>query len=151
MKRKYAHALARRMGVVAGVRPMTALAILALSLRRGWIRSGHPPFARIVSASASKRIAEFAICELVVDKLPFTRCRLDARPLTWRIVSGAICGAAIHGSGKRPIVGGAVLGGLGSLVGSVTAYHVRQKLGRDMPDLVVALLEDAVTVGAGAT
>src|SRR5215469_17021455 len=150
MKSKYAPASAIGMGAVAGLRPMMALAILALSLRRGWIRSGHSPFAKIVSAGSSKRFAEFAISELVADKLPFTRSRLDAAPLAWRVVSGAICGAAIHGTVKRPIVEGAVLGGLGSIAGAVTAYHLRQRLNRDMPDLVVALLEDALALGAGA-
>jgi len=150
MKHQGAAALAIGMGVVAGMRPTAALAMLALSLRRGWIRPGHSPYARIVSAGASKRIVEFAISELVVDKLPFTRSRLDAAPLAWRVASGAICGAAIHGTVKRPIVEGAVLGGLGSIAGAVTGHHLRQRLNHGMPDLVVALLEDALALGAGA-
>jgi len=150
MKSKYAPALAIGMGAVAGLRPMTALAILALSLRRGWIRSGHSPYAKIVSAGASKRIVEFAISELVRDKLPFTRSRLDAAPLAWRIASGAICGATVHGTVKRPIADGAILGGIGSIAGAVTGHHLRQRLDHGMPDLVVALLEDALALGAGA-
>ena len=82
--------------------------------------------------------------------MPFRRSRLAAAPLAWRIASGAICGATVHGTVKRPIVDGAVLGGLGSLAGAVTAHHVRQRLNRDMPDFVVALLEDALALGAGA-
>jgi len=151
MKHQHACALALGIGAVAGLRPTTALAVIASALRRGRIRPGHSSFARIVSASTSKRIAGFAISDLVVDKLPFTRSRLDAAPLASRIVSGAICGAAIYGTVKKPIVEGAVFGGLGSLAGAITGYHVRQRLSRDMPDFVVALLEDALAVGAGAT
>jgi uncharacterized membrane protein len=149
MRRQHAPELAIGIGVVAGLRPMSALALIAWGLRRGWIRPGHSPYTRIVSASASKRIAEFAISELIADKLPFTRSRLDVAPLTWRILSGAICGAIINT--KRPPDRGAVLGGLGALAGAATGYHIRRRLGRDMPDLIVALLEDAVALGAGAS
>jgi uncharacterized membrane protein len=104
----------------------------------------------MVSASASKRISEFAISELIADKLPFTRSRLNAAPLASRVVSGAICGAAIHGTLKKPLAQGAVLGGLGALAGAITGYYVRQRLNREMPDFAVALLEDALAVGGGA-
>jgi uncharacterized membrane protein len=124
--------------------------VIAWALKRGWIRPGHSPFARIVSASASKRIAEFAISEMIADKLPFTPSRLSAAPLALRIVSGAICGAAIHGARKRLLSGGAVLGGLGALAGAVTGYYVRQRLNHKMPDVAVALLEDALALGGGA-
>lgn len=150
MKPQHAPALAIGIGAVAGLRPMMALAVIAWALRRGWIQPGRSPFARIVSASALKRIAEFAISELIADKLPFTRGRLDAAPLTSRIVSGAICGAAIHGTMKKPFAEGAALGGLGALAGAISGYLVRQRLSREMPDLAVALLEDALAVGGGA-
>jgi uncharacterized membrane protein len=83
---------------------MMAPAVIAWALRRGWIRPGRSPFARIVSASASKRITEFAISELIADKLPFTRSRLDAAPLASRVMSATICGAAItaHSRNRLP-------------------------------------------------
>jgi uncharacterized membrane protein len=149
MKSKYAPGLAISMGAVAGLRPMTALAVLTLSLRRGWIRPVNP-YVKIVSAGASKRVIEFAVSELVADKLPFTGSRLGTAQLAWRIASGAICGAVVHGTVRRPTAEGAILGGLGSLAGAVIGHHVRQRLNRDMPDLVVALLEDTVALGAGA-
>jgi uncharacterized membrane protein len=149
MKRRHTPALAIGIGAIAGLRPMMALAIIAWSLRRGWIRPGCSPYARIVSASASKRIAELAVSELIADKLPFTPSRLEAAPLTSRIVSGAVCGAAIHGSVKNPPGEGAALGGLGALAGAISGYLVRQRLSREMPDLAAALLEDALAVGGG--
>jgi len=150
MKRQHAPALAIGIGAVAGLRPMMAPAVIAWALRRGWIRAGRSPFARMVSGSASKRISEFAISELIADKLPFTRSRLNAAPLASRVASGAICGAAIHGTLKQPLAQGAVLGGLGALAGAITGYYVRQRLNREMPDFAVALLEDALAVGGGA-
>jgi uncharacterized membrane protein len=142
--------LALSIGAVAGLRPMIASAVIACNYSRGWIRPERSPLARIASSSASKRIAEFAISELIADKLPFTPCRLSAAPLASRIVSGAICGAAIHGTLRRPLAEGVVFGGLGALTGAITGYYVRQRLNRDMPDFAVALLEDALAVGGGA-
>src|SRR5207302_4216513 len=63
MKLQHTPALAIGIGVVAGLRPMMALAVVAWGLWRRWIRPGRSPYARIVSAHASKRIAEFAIRE----------------------------------------------------------------------------------------
>jgi uncharacterized membrane protein len=147
MKRQHAPVFAIGIGAVAGLRPMTVPAVIAWFLRRGWIRPGRSPFVRIISASASKRIAEFAISELIADKLPFTPSRLNAAPLASRVVSGAICGAGTHGTLKKPLAEGAVLGGLGALAGAITGYYVRQRLNREMPDFAVALLEDALAAG----
>ena len=142
--------LAFSVGVVAGLRPMTALAAMAWAVRRGRIQIGPSPILWMLSAGTSKRIAQLAISELIVDKLPFTPSRLNAAPLSLRIVSGAICGAAIRRSRKRSLTDGAVLGGLGALAGAITGYHVRKRLSHDMPDLAVALLEDALAVGGSA-
>jgi uncharacterized membrane protein len=87
--------LAIGLGVIAGLRPMLALAAMAWAVKRGRIRTGPSPIVRIVSAGASRRIAELAVSELIADKLPFTPSRLNAAPLAFRIVSGAICGATI--------------------------------------------------------
>ena len=137
-------------GVVAGLRPMTALAAMAWAVRRGRIRIAPSPIVRILSAGTSKRIAQLAISELIIDKLPFTPSRLRPKPLTLRIVMGIICGAALYSTAKRSIADGAVLGGAGAIAGSVAGYQIRKRLRRDMPDLAVALLEDAVAIGGSA-
>ena len=92
MRHQHISALTIGIGSVAGLRPMTAYAVVALALERGWIRPSNSPLARIVSARALKRIAELAASELIADKLPFTPSRLHAAPLASRVVSGAICG-----------------------------------------------------------
>src|ERR1700676_2028969 len=149
MKRSYTPALAIGIGVVAGLRALTAPAVLAWAAERKLIRLGSSPFATIISATAAKRMADFAVSELIADKLPFTPSRLNAAPLASRIVSGAICGATIYGIVKRPLIEGAVLGGLGAIAGAFAGYHLRKRLSRDMPDLGVAVLEDAFAIGGG--
>jgi uncharacterized membrane protein len=149
MKRSYTPALAVGIGAVAGLRVLTAPAILAWATERRLIRRGSSPFATIISGTAARRITDFALSELIADKLPFTPSRLNAAPLASRIVSGAICGATIYGVVKRPLTEGAVLGGIGAIAGAFAGYHMRKRLSRDMPDLGVAILEDAFAIGGG--
>ena len=149
MRRSYTPVLAVGIGAVAGLRTLTAPAVLAWAAKRRWIRMGNSPFATIISAKASKRITGLAVSELIADKLPFTPSRLKAGPLATRIVSGAVCGATIYGVVKRPLIEGAVLGGVGAIAGAFAGYHMRKRLSRDMPDLGVAVLEDAFAIGGG--
>jgi uncharacterized membrane protein len=149
MKPSYTPVLAVGIGVVAGLRAFAAPAALTWAAKRRWIRLGNSPFATIISAKASKRITGLAVSELIADKLPFTPSRLKAGPLATRIVSGAVCGATIYGVVKRPLIEGAVLGGVGAIAGAFAGYHMRKRLSRDMPDLGVAALEDALAIGGG--
>jgi uncharacterized membrane protein len=132
MKCSYTPALAVGIGMVAGLRALTAPAVLAWAVKHRLVRLGSSPFVTIISWTASKRITDFAVNELIADKL-----------------SGAICGATIYGVVKRPLTEGAVLGGLGAIVGAFAGYHTRKRLRRDMPDLGAALLEDAFAIGGG--
>jgi uncharacterized membrane protein len=125
---------------------LTAPAVLAWAAKR---RFGNSPFATIISAKASKRITDLAVSELIADKLPFTPSRLKAAPLASRLVSGAVCGAAIYGIVKRPLMEGAALGGLGAISGAFAGYHMRKRLSGDNPNLGIAVLEDAVAIGGG--
>src|SRR2546427_2751885 len=95
VKHPYTLSLAIGIGTVAGLRPMTAPAIIAWAAKRKWIHLGNSPFATIISSKASRTMTELAISELVADKLPFTASRLNAGSLASRIASGAICGAAV--------------------------------------------------------
>jgi uncharacterized membrane protein len=149
MERHYTPALALGIGAVAGLRTLTAPAVLAWAAKRRWIRLGNSPFATIISARASKRITDFAVSELIADKLPFTPSRLKPGPLAARIVSGAVCGATICGVVKQPLKEGAVLGGLGAVAAAFAGYHMRRKLSHNLPELGVALLEDALAIGGG--
>jgi uncharacterized membrane protein len=137
------------MGAVAGLRPMAAPAIIARAAKRGWIRIGNSPVVTIISHIASPRITDLAISELVTDKLPFTSSRLNTGPLASRIISGAVCGAAVCSAIKRPLAKGALLGGLGAIAGAFAGYHIRKSLSRDMPDVALGLIEDAFAVSVG--
>jgi uncharacterized membrane protein len=129
------------LGALSGSRSATPLAVLALhhdnaEVRGSWQRWAlfRSPVGRTVAVAAGAG-------ELVGDKLPATPSRVGAGPLFGRATSGAVVGAAISttaGDGHR--VAGAVAGALGALARKA----VVEKTG--LPDLVVALVEDAVAV-----
>lgn len=54
-------------------------------------------------------------------------------------------------SGAQSIVLGAVLGVVGGVAGAFAGYDARTRLVKALkvPDLVIALLEDAVAIGGG--
>ena len=149
MKRSYTPALAVGIGAVAGLRTLAAPAVLAWAVKRKLIRLGSSPLAAILSAQASKRITNLAISELIADKLPFTPSRLRPGPLASRILSGAVCGATIYGVAERPLAEGGVLGGVGAIAGALAGHYTRKKLGDRMPDIGIALMEDALAIGGG--
>jgi uncharacterized membrane protein len=61
MKRSYTPALAVGIVAVAGLRALTAPAVLAWAAKRRLIRLGSSPLATIISGTASKRITDFAM------------------------------------------------------------------------------------------
>jgi uncharacterized membrane protein len=89
-----------------------------------------------------------ALGELVGDKLPMTPNRTDAFPLAARIVFGGLVGAIAATGLHGEIVEGALLGSFAGLLGSFLGYHIRYLLVKKhgMPDLAVALVEDALGI-----
>jgi uncharacterized membrane protein len=88
--------------------------------------------------------------ELVTDQLPSTPSRKVPVQFAARIVSGALCGAAI-GIGRGAGLAGLALGIAGAVIGTLGGAAARARLaaafGRDMP---AALIEDAVAIGLAA-
>lgn len=87
-----------------------------------------------------------ALAELVTDKLPATPSRKVPQQFGARILSGALCGAAIAAGGGM-LLGGAVLGAIGAVIGTFSGAAARARLagwfGTDRP---AALIEDLVAV-----
>jgi uncharacterized membrane protein len=70
-KGSYVPALAVGIGVVAGLRALTAPAVLAWAVKRRWFRLGSLSFATVISGTASKKITQLAVSELIADKASF--------------------------------------------------------------------------------
>jgi len=87
--------------------------------------------------------------ELFADQLPSTQ----PHELQFDCLISSLSGAGVAVSGAQSIVLGAGLGVVGGIAGAFAGYEIRTRLVKALkvPDLVIALLEDAVTIGAGAS
>src|SRR6476469_5296910 len=142
-------ALAFLIGVIAGLRSMTAPAFIAWGARLGWLPLTGTTLSFLGSAVAAWLFTALALGELIADKLPNTPSRTRPGPFAGRIVSGALCGAALTGTTGGSLVAGAVLGALGAVTGTLGGYTARRRLvaALGVPDHLVALAEDVVAVG----
>ena len=137
-------------GVVSGFRSLTPAAIVSWAVQ-GRADLQASPLAFMTGSIAAYVLTGLALVELVTDKLPFTPSRLMAVPLTARILLGGLGGATVAVAGGSTLLVGGVVGAIGGVAGAFLGYQVRRSLtsAKKVPDLVVALGEDVITI-AGA-
>ncbi len=138
--------LALLIGVVAGLRAMTAPAAIAWGAYLGWL-----PLAGTWAGFMGHWIAllvftVLALVEFVTDQLPSTPSRKVPQQFGARLVSGAFTGAIIGTTGGALAVG--LLGGVvGAVIGTYGGAAVRARLaaafGKDPP---AAIIEDLVAI-----
>lgn len=135
-------------GVIAGLRSLTAPAVVSWAARLGWLHVENTWLAFLGFAATPYILSVLAIGELIADKLPNTPSRKAPPGFIARIVTGGLSGAALGASGGSWIVGlGA--GVIGAIAGTFGGYEFRSRLvkatgGKDLP---VALLEDVIAIG----
>ncbi|WP_263382282.1 DUF4126 family protein [Granulicella arctica] len=139
-------ALAFILGIVAGLRAMTAPAAASWAAKLGLLNLAGTPLAFLGYHYTAYIFTLFAIGELITDKLPKTPSRKVPMQFITRVVSGALVGAAI-GIAAHQLIVGLVLGAVGAVVGTLGGSAVRGRLaslfGKDLP---AALLEDVVAI-----
>ena len=143
--------LAFLIGIVAGLRSLTAPAVVSWAAHRNWIDLHNTPLSFMGSTVTVSIFVLLALGELVADQLPSTPSRTKPVGLIARIVLGGLSGACVAVAGAQSIVIGALLGAVGGVAGAFAGYEVRTRLVRALkvPDLVIAVLEDAVAIGGG--
>ena len=145
--------LALLIGVVAGLRSLTAPAVVAWAAYPavlGWIDL-HGTWAGWMASIITVIIFTIlAVGELINDKLPKTPARTAPPIFAARIIMGGLAGAAL---GAWPHWTFTALGAgvIGAVLGTLGGYHARRRLvaatgGKDLP---IALLEDAVAIVGG--
>lgn len=142
--------LAFLIGVVAGLRSLTAPAVVACAAQLGWINLNHTPLRFMGNADAMVIFTVFAIVELGADKLPRAPSRTAPPGLIARIGFGGLSGASLSVAGGQSIAMGALLGAIGGICGAFGGYQARTGLVRALkvPDFVIATLEDALAIGS---
>ena len=138
--------LALLIGVVAGLRAMTAPAAVSWAAYLGWIQLDGSWLAFLGHWIAPWVLSLLAIAELITDQLPSTPSRKVPMQFGGRIVMGAFCGAVI-GATAGMTVGGLVAGAIGAVIGTLGGADLRARMaaafGKDPP---AALIEDAVAI-----
>ena len=143
----YVFILAVGIGIVAGLRSLTAPAIVAWAAHLGWLNLHVSPLAFMGSATAVAIFSGLAIGELVADKLPMVPKRTAPAPLLARFLTGGLCGASLCAAAGQSLVVGALNGGIWAGVGAFLGFGIRRRLDLHIKDLVVAVCEDVVAVG----
>ena len=143
--------LAFLIGVVAGLRSLTAPAVLAWAAHKNWLNLHNTPLSFMASTAAVVIFCLLAAGELVADQLPSTPSRTKPPGLIARVLLGGLSGAGVAAAGTQSMMLGAVLGIAGGLAGTYGGHAARTGLVRTLkvPDFVIAFLEDAVAIGGG--
>ena len=143
--------LAFCIGIVAGLRSLTAPAVVAWAAHLGWINLSPSPLAFMSSTWAVSIFTLLALLELVADQLPTTPARTKAVGLGARIVMGLLTGACVGIAGGSSLWLGALLGAVGGIAGAFGGYHARVGLvrGLHVPDFAIAIPEDVIAIGFG--
>jgi uncharacterized membrane protein len=138
-------------GVVCGLRALTAPAVTAWAAHLGWLNLANSPLRFMSSMITVVFFTLLACVELVTDQLPSTPARTKPAGLVPRILLGGLCGATVASAGGQSLAIGAVLGAVGGIAGAFAGYEIRTRLVKALgvPDFVIAVLEDAVAIGGG--
>ena len=135
-------------GVVAGLRTMTAPAAAAFGARYGAVAVAGTPMAFMGHAWTPWIFGVLAVVEFVTDQLPSTPSRKVPAQFTARILTGALSGATLAAP-SGSIVSGLIAGIVGAVVGTLGGAAVRARMaaafGKDRP---AAIIEDMVAIAA---
>ncbi len=142
--------LALLIGVVAGLRAMTAPAVVAWAAAFGWIDVDGKWSEWIAHPVTITVLTIFLLGELVTDQLPNTPSRKVAQQFITRLVTGGFAGAVI-GSAFFHTFSAAGAGIVGAVIGTLAGAELRGRVavankGNDRPG---AFGEDIVAVGGG--
>lgn len=142
------YVLALLIGVIAGLRAMTAPALVSWATYFGLLDLSGTWLAFFSSVWTRWILTLLALVELVTDQLPSTPSRTVPVQFGARLVTGALSGAAIGAGSNESLVGGLIAGIIGAVIGTLGGRALRgwlaQSFGDDRP---AAFLEDAVAIG----
>jgi uncharacterized membrane protein len=134
-------------GVVAGLRTMTAPAAISWAAYLRWLPLDGTKLSFLEATVTPYLFTLAAIGELITDQLPTTPSRKAPLGFGARIVTGTLSGSAIGIAGGNWLFGAAP-GAIGAVIGTLGGAEARLRMarafGRDRP---AALLEDIVAIG----
>lgn len=144
-------ALALGIGVIAGLRALTAPATVSWAAHLGWIQVGGTHFSFMSSIIAVVILTLAAVGEIVNDKLPKTPPRTALPSFIIRMLTGAFAAATLSAGLGGSLELGALLGLIGAVIGTYGGYFARTGVVKALhsPDWPIALVEDAMAICGG--
>jgi uncharacterized membrane protein len=144
-------ALAVGIGIIAGLRSLTAPAVICWMAHLNVIHLDGTPFHFMASTAGVALFTILALAEIVGDKLPKTPARTAIGPFGVRIVMGALSGGALLMAANASAGLGALAGVIGAAIGTWGGYFARTGTVKatHAPDFVIALLEDFIAIAGG--
>src|ERR1700689_4339887 len=138
-------------GVIAGLRSLTAPAVVRWGARLGWLHVENTWLAFLGFAATPYIFSVLAIGELITDKLPKTPSRKAPPGFIARIVTGALCGSAVSSAAGQSPIGGLAAGAIGAVAGTLGGYEFRSRLVRAIggKGFSIALLGGVFRIGGG--
>ena len=145
----YFFLLALGIGIVAGLRSLTAPAVVAWGAHLSWLNLQGSPLAFMGSTPAVAILSVLAIGELIADKLPMMQKRTAPAPLIARMITGGLCGACLCAAVGKSLLAGTLLGGIGGVIGAFVGYATRKRLVNNLhiKDFIIAVCEDLLAIG----
>jgi uncharacterized membrane protein len=140
--------LAFGIGIVAGLRSLLAPAVIAWVAHFDLLNLHASPLAFMGSRAAVVIFSILAVGELIADKLPKTQKRTAFAPLLARILLGGLSGASLYIAAGKSLLAGALLGGIGGVIGAFVGYEIRRRVVNNLhvKDIFVAVCEDVVAL-----
>ena len=138
--------LATLIGIIAGLRTMTAPAAVSWAAALGWLDLSGTGLAFLGYTWTPWILTVLAAGELVTDQLPSTPSRTVPIQFGARLVSGALAGAAIGAAADMMMIG-AIAGIVGAIIGTLGGRAFRARLAAAFrKDPPAALIEDAIAI-----
>jgi uncharacterized membrane protein len=136
------------LGVVTGMRSMTAMAVLCWFAYRGDLSLDDTWAAWAAKLVTAIIFTVLAVAELAADKLPKTPNRTAPGPLIVRVIIGGLVGSIVAAGLNGSEFEGVILCVGGALIGAFGGFLIRREIvfklhSRDWP---VALVEDASAI-----
>ncbi|MET3542492.1 putative membrane protein [Pontibacter aydingkolensis] len=140
------------MGAVAGMRAMSAPALLSDELSRiPSMGLANSPLHFLQSDTVATGLKVLAATELLGDKIPDVPDRISPPSLAVRALSGAVVGATIFTANKDSLTKGAILGAAAAIAGTFASFYLRKAIKKytHLPDSLSGAIEDALMFGSG--
>jgi uncharacterized membrane protein len=140
------YVLAFVIGVIAGLRSMTAFAAISWAAYFGWVNLGGSWLEFLGSVWTAPIVTLLAVGELVADQLPSTPSRTVPAQFGGRVLIGALTGAAFGVPGHVWLMS-AIAGVVGAVAGTLLGKEFRMWLaGALKADRPAAIVEDAIAI-----